>query len=320
MVLFHTILVLLSSFSFRKGIILADHGSPFKCNWHSLQLTVAPTLSLYTNESVHSIYLDSSRNCTKCEDNVFNDDFNDLRHKDTSDSFTATDISTYLSSQSEEDNETAPSLPYRAELNEVAEMVMEPTANISEYSSVAQDLVSMDIELQSEVTIPIDLSQPFSAELDKSSAFKLLLEKYKGRLIQCQSTLNPCCDIYICGTLHVAKTSVDMVREVIRTLRPSFVLLELCEGRVDNLIEHEEPANLTIREVLRNTIAEKSVKTFGMGLLSWMQLKAAKIMGNKLGGELAVAAKEGDTRFHRHSRYQLLIYSFSFIQHMIRER
>jgi hypothetical protein len=57
-----------------------------------------------------------------------------------------------------------------------------------------------------------------------------------------------------------------------------------------------------------------------MGLLSWMQLKAAKIMGNKLGGELAVAAKEGDTRFHRHSRYQLLIYSFSFIQHMIRER
>ena len=28
-----------------------------------------------------------------------------------------------------------------------------------------------------------------------------------------------------------------------------------------------------------------------MGLLTWMQLKAAKVVGNKLGGELSMAAK-----------------------------
>ena len=30
-----------------------------------------------------------------------------------------------------------------------------------------------------------------------------------------------------------------------------------------------------------------------MGLLTWMQLKAASVMGSKLGGELITAAKEG---------------------------
>jgi pheromone shutdown protein TraB len=62
-----------------------------------------------------------------------------------------------------------------------------------------------------------------------------------------------------------------------------YVVLELCEGRVETLIEHQEPENVTLAEVIQASFQEKSMKTFGMGLLVWMQLKAAKLMGNKLG-------------------------------------
>ena len=59
------------------------------------------------------------------------------------------------------------------------------------------------------------------------------------------------------------------------------------------LQEYEAPANLTFTQVVRHSFEEKSLKAFGMGLLTWMQLKAASVMGSKLGGELITAAKEG---------------------------
>jgi pheromone shutdown protein TraB len=83
-----------------------------------------------------------------------------------------------------------------------------------------------------------------------------------------------------------------MVREVIKEVKPNYVVLELCDARLDNLIE-QEPVNITLLQVIKESISQKSFKTLGMGLLIWMQVKAANIMGNKLGGELAMGAKEG---------------------------
>lgn len=123
-----------------------------------------------------------------------------------------------------------------------------------------------------------------------------LMSKYKGKFIHCiSSSHNQNCDIYLCGTLHVAKISVDMVKEVIQSIQPNYVVLEVCDARLDSLIDNSdvEMQNLTLSQVFQATFQEKSIKTFGMGLLTWMQLKAAKLVGNKLGGELAMAAKEG---------------------------
>jgi pheromone shutdown protein TraB len=47
-----------------------------------------------------------------------------------------------------------------------------------------------------------------------------------------------------------------------------------------------------LKEVIVTSFRDKSIKTFGMGLLVWMQLKAAKVMGSKLGAELTIAASE----------------------------
>lgn len=119
-----------------------------------------------------------------------------------------------------------------------------------------------------------------------------LLDRYKGKLVHCCIPQYPHCDIFLCGTLHIAKTSTEMVRDVIKEIRPNYVVLELCDARLDNLIE-QEPINITLFQVLKESIANKSFKTLGMGLLIWMQVKAANTMGNKLGGELSMGAKEG---------------------------
>ena len=119
-----------------------------------------------------------------------------------------------------------------------------------------------------------------------------LLEKYKGKIVCVNSPYFPHCDIYLCGTLHVAHNSINMVQEAIQIISPHYVVLELCESRIDNLEEVDTDANLTFSEVLQNTFEQKTLKSLGMGLLAWMQLKAAKMIGSRLGGELTIAAKE----------------------------
>eukprot|EP00975_Prorocentrum_lima_P046341 9691850-Prorocentrum_lima.AAC.1 len=75
-----------------------------------------------------------------------------------------------------------------------------------------------------------------------------------------------------------------MVREVVQTVCPNYVVIELCEGRIDSLFEDENTnLNITIKDVVKAGWQERSLKTFSMALLSWMQAKAAKLTGSKLG-------------------------------------
>lgn len=122
-----------------------------------------------------------------------------------------------------------------------------------------------------------------------------VLKLNAGRFICIESPRFPHCDIFLCGTLHVANSSVAFVRSAIRSVAPHFVVLELCEERMDVLVEPVEPVvfNHSLGEVLRSTLQHRSWKLFGMELLSWMQAKSAKLLNVKLGGELCVAAHEG---------------------------
>ena len=136
-------------------------------------------------------------------------------------------------------------------------------------------------------------TQLINSDLDSQTL--AVLEKYKGRLKYCCVAEFPNCDIFLCGTLHVAKTSADMVKDVIHEITPQYIVLELCEARIDNLLQEQpdDMATMTIFQVFREAYKSRSFRVFGMGLLTWMQLKAAKIAGNKLGGELTMAAREG---------------------------
>lgn len=142
-------------------------------------------------------------------------------------------------------------------------------------------------------SITAPLSGHIPSVRDDIGILQKMETKYKGRVHCCTIPAYPHCDVVLCGTLHVAKTSSDMVRDVIQETKPDYIALEICEGRLDSLLEDQEIKPISISEVLKETISQTSLKTFGMGVLAWMQFKAAKVMGNKLGGELAVAAQEG---------------------------
>ena len=73
-----------------------------------------------------------------------------------------------------------------------------------------------------------------------------LLQKYKGRIVCCTIAQFPHCDVLLCGTLHVAKTSADMVQDVVRSLVPQYIVLELCEARIDNLLEVYDAATIQV--------------------------------------------------------------------------
>ena len=120
-----------------------------------------------------------------------------------------------------------------------------------------------------------------------------LMQKYGGQFEHINSPLYPHCDIYLCGKMHVANSSIDMVRDVIQSTLPDYVVLELCEERIDTLQPVEDDlATKTFAKVLRLSWERRCLKTLCLELFALMQNRGAKLLGSRVGGELAAAAKE----------------------------
>jgi pheromone shutdown protein TraB len=120
-----------------------------------------------------------------------------------------------------------------------------------------------------------------------------MMQKYKGRFLYCSLPQYPTVDILLCGTLHVAQTSANMAEDAMKVLRPSHVVLELCQERVENLYD-QGMIDITLSDIVKGSYRVRSLKVLVMGLLTWMQLKAAKALGSTLGEEQILAAKIGD--------------------------
>ncbi len=65
-------------------------------------------------------------------------------------------------------------------------------------------------------------SQHFPSELIQS-----LFTKYPNRLVMVKSPFCNLHEIVLCGTLHVTQKSVDMVEEVINTICPATIMIEM---------------------------------------------------------------------------------------------
>ena len=128
---------------------------------------------------------------------------------------------------------------------------------------------------------------------NKIDQVSILSQTYKSKFVQCSVPSIPNCKVFLCGTLHVTKNSADFVKDAIQRLQPDYVIIELCEARIESLCESvEDMQNVTFSSVVKSSWSERSFKTLGMGLLVWMQTKAANLLGTKLGGELATAARQ----------------------------
>jgi len=123
-----------------------------------------------------------------------------------------------------------------------------------------------------------------------------LSTQYKSRFVHC--SLGPRerrVDVYLCGTMHVGQGSQDFVKDVVNTIRPDVCVLEVCERRIDSICPpslDEEKVSTTLAAVMAASLKERSLRTFGMGVLTWIQVRMATLMGNEIGGEMAIAAQE----------------------------
>lgn len=95
--------------------------------------------------------------------------------------------------------------------------------------------------------------------------------------------------IHLVGTAHVSARSVEEVREVIRTVKPDVVCVELCQGRFDALTSDNAFRNLDVFKVIREG---KTLYLLAHLALASYQRKMGQSLGVKPGAELLAAIEE----------------------------
>ena len=93
---------------------------------------------------------------------------------------------------------------------------------------------------------------------------------------------------YLVGTAHVSQESVREVREVIETLRPDTVAIELCDARYQSMIDEHRWEKLDIFQVIREGKTLMLLANLAVG--AWQRRIGAQL-GVKPGGEMVEAAK-----------------------------
>lgn len=92
--------------------------------------------------------------------------------------------------------------------------------------------------------------------------------------------------LYFIPTAHVSKASVEEVREVIETVQPQAVCIELDAGRAHNLTNKKETQELDIKTIIK----QKKVGSFVASLvLSSYQKKIANDLDTEVGQEMKQA-------------------------------
>lgn len=100
------------------------------------------------------------------------------------------------------------------------------------------------------------------------------------------------CDIILCGCVHVSKNSEELVKETILSFKPNIVILELCTNRA-SIIFDEKPNIAPIRTALQDCWTTKGFMPLLNYVLSSLQAKASKLIGNKSGNEQITGAIVG---------------------------
>lgn len=100
--------------------------------------------------------------------------------------------------------------------------------------------------------------------------------------------------VYLVGTAHVSKKSVEDVAETIETVQPDTVCVELCASRHRNIMDRDAWRKLDIFEVLRQKKAPLLLSSL---VMASFQKRIARELGVEPGAEMIEAlqrAKEAD--------------------------
>ena len=96
---------------------------------------------------------------------------------------------------------------------------------------------------------------------------------------------------YLIGTAHISPKSVEEVRQVIETVKPDTVCVELCKTRFQTLTQEDQWKKLNIMQVIKQG---KALMLLANLALSSFQRKMGEKMGIKPGAELLEGVKQAE--------------------------
>ena len=95
-------------------------------------------------------------------------------------------------------------------------------------------------------------------------------------------------DIYVVGTAHISKKSVEEVRQTIEAVKPDTVCVELCETRYQSMVDADRWKKLDIFQVIRQ---QKVLFLLSNLALSSYQRRMGAQFGVEPGAELREAIR-----------------------------
>ncbi len=93
-------------------------------------------------------------------------------------------------------------------------------------------------------------------------------------------------NLYIVGTSHIAKQSLEEVKETIETVKPQIIALELDKPRLEGLLSKQK-SRLRLRDIARIGVKGYLFSLFG----SWAEKKLGEKVGISPGSEMLTAYK-----------------------------
>ena len=95
--------------------------------------------------------------------------------------------------------------------------------------------------------------------------------------------------IYIVGTAHVSKQSVDDVIDTVAAVGPDSICIELCQARHRSLIERDNWKKMDLFKILKQG---KALFLFVQLIMSSFYRKLGKKLGVEPGAEMLEGAKQ----------------------------
>ncbi len=97
-------------------------------------------------------------------------------------------------------------------------------------------------------------------------------------------------EVYLVGTAHVSKQSVDDVRRTIQEIKPDTVCIELCQGRYDAMTQKDAWQKMNIFKIVRE---KKAVFLLAQLILGAFYRRLGEQLGVTPGAEMLEGIKQG---------------------------
>ena len=106
-------------------------------------------------------------------------------------------------------------------------------------------------------------------------------------------------EIYLVGTAHVSKQSVQDVRDTIEAVEPDTVCVELCEARFRNITDREQWKRTNIVKIIRE---KKAMLLLSSLIMTSFQRRIAAQLGGTPGAEMVEGIEQAKKRGARRYR------------------